>query len=464
MQKSIPSYIFLLLLISQGCQIDDTSSPAPGDTFLKYYGDSGTQAGFGMLYLEDQNSEVVIYGVERASIDATTNLFLLRVDASGNILDKDTINFRSDIPSFQENGAGDDTPGSLRYDPGFGFIYVGTSTRNDTTGASGLFDALVWAILDDNFDVQSQGEIRAEITQGDTTVLEFRDLAGADGFILGDTSLQIVGTTDLVAPGDPVSPVSLAGDQIYFAQVRLADGTVTRERTSGFVGNDAGVYIDAFGSNDIVIIGTTQQTPEEGSNVYLLPITNSGSPLDGRSATVLVGEPPNTQNGFNETVLDVYKRPNGYIVTGFSALAGESHPFFVNFNYSGRGGVIVDQADTVRVRTTVPAESGTGTEVADLDATGNGIALADNGNYFVVGTILNYPGKSGEMLIVQTNQFGETVAGSVRNYGLESGADIANDVVALSDGSVLVLTTVDFGGGNTLIGLMKVNLNGDLMQ
>jgi hypothetical protein len=52
--------------------------------------------------------------------------------------------------------------------------------------------------------------------------------------------------------------------------------------------------------------------------------------------------------------------------------------------------------------------------------------------------------------------------GKDQYYGIEAGNDRANKAIALPDGTIAVLGTFDFGSGTTLIGLMKVNIDGEL--
>ncbi len=448
-----------LTLILGSCQIDDTSSPDPGETFIKYYGDSGAQSGTGMLYLEGAD-ELIIYGTRRGLADGDNeDLFLLRVDMDGNEIQSRSLDFGPDeSSSFSGGGAGGDTPGSLTYYPDLGFVYVGTSTRSDTANNTGNFNALVWAIIDENFDVAndstSVGEIIIETQEevnGTITTAQFFDVSGAHGVIVDDTILQVVGSSNFQQPGDLTTSLDDDETQIYTARIGLNSRQVLRERTFGFTGNDEGIFIDQFRSNDLVIIATTERQTAEGTNIYVLPITNNGIELEG----TVVSFPISGSLEYSETVSDVFKRPNGYIVTGTSTRGGESHPYFANINYSGNGSTTIDQADTVNV---IFDAAGT------LDGTGLGVDLATNGNYFIVGSLPRFAGKGDEIMVLQADQFGRFVSGSARNYGLESGNDRANDVLALADGSLLVLTTIDFGNGNTLLGLMKINQNGDLMD
>ena len=154
------------------------------------------------------------------------------------------------------------------------------------------------------------------------------------------------------------------------------------------------------------------------------------------------------------------------MITGASIRGTESNPFFINVSYFGGGNFAEDVADTISVIAEAPNDNNQ-LVTQSLNAGASAITLGDNGNYFVAGSILSYPGdpgKAGEILILQSDQEGDLVPGTVRNYGLVSGNDAANEILSLEDGSLLILTTVDFGGNTSLIGLMKVNQSGDLMN
>ena len=474
-------FSFLLFaILLYGCQIDDATSPEPGETFVKYFGDDGVQAGSGLLYLEELD-EIIVYGTQLTTDDgASRNVVFLRLDADGNEINKRIINFgqSEDNPVLTE-GAGDDTPGALKYEPEVGFIYVGTSTRADTI-LGGTFNALVWAVLDDEFNIAGDSTYVGEVLpiiftdDGDSVVSKFKDTQGND-VILSEGDLWVVGSSTLLQAGDEIDSDDDGEDdtnedatQIYIAQIDYdaADSLrVLRERTRGFEGNDAGIYIDEFSDNSFVIIGNTEREAAEGVNVILLPTNRQLSPDDG----LVVSWPIGATTNFNDIATHVFKRSSGYVVVGssvfggFNVTLGEIYPFFVNISYGGSGNAVAEQADTVSVLADVDGD-GPETTTALATAGALGVTLGDNGNYFLVGTIPQYPGKNAEILVMQTNQQGTSISGSVRNYGLTLGNDVANDIVTLNDGSLLVLTTVDFGSGNTLMGLLKINSQGDLMD
>ena len=461
----------LFLMVLGSCQIDDVNSPSPGDTFIKYYGGDGSQLGRGMIYLEN-DANFIIYGAQnRAEDGSTANLYILRVDEQGNELDEVSIDFSSAIDSLNINAA-DDTPGSLIYDETLGFIYVGSSTRADAIDG-GTYDVLIWAQI--NVELDSTPVASGEITQldievnidGDTTITALRDVSGLDVVVSGENQILVVGSTTKIQDGDLTVAADDDETQIYTALIDITDGTVIRERTNGFTGNDVGLYIDQFGEDDFVIVGTTEnRVGTEGTNAYFLPINANGVPLEGSSIGFSTnGNVAAPDRSANETVQDVFKRPNGYVITGASVRGGETHPYFINVSYFGNGNFALDVADTISVVAEAPAgEDNLTLTSQNLNAAGTAITIADNGNYFVAGSILRYPTKNAEILIMQSDQGGDLISGSVRNFGLASGNDAANEIIALSDGSLLVLTTVDFGSGNFLMGLLKVNQNGDLMN
>jgi len=450
LKNSLFTFICVFLF---GCQIDDNTSPTPGDTFIKYFGDTGLQSAIGMLYL-DAADEIVIYGVRENTSSANQDFYLLRVDANGNELNSEVIDFASGNESF-DTGAGDDVPGSLKYDASLDqFLYVGTSSRSDTINQTGNFSILTWAVINQDFSVENNGEILLfDVDANNDTI--FRDVTGNDVILQEASIIRVVGSTNQLQAGDVTVPVENDENQVFTARIDITTGDVLRSRSIGFVGDDVGFYVDQFGNDDIVIIGTTERETEEGRNVYILPITNNGSPLDG----TVVSFPINGDLSWNEAVLDVYKRPNGYVITGLSTRAGEQFPYFVNVNYTGGGNAVVSQAVPVAIPDESSAES-TGT----LNGFASSVVLGANGNYYLAGTIPQFPDKEGEIMILQTNQLGVVAEGSLRNYGLTSGNDRANDIMNLPDGSLLILSTVEFGGNDTLIGLMKVNQSGDLME
>lgn len=447
----LPLTLFFLIV---GCQISDSDSPNPEDTFIKYYGESGAQEGDGLIYLQDTD-EIIIYGSQLTVDGSNTDLFLLRVDAQGNELQSATFNFPSPFDSLNGNNAVDDTPGSLRYIAGTGFLYTGTSTRFDAIAENGTFNALTWAIITDDFEIANDssavGEVMGVSTDVDpTAAVEFKDIDGKDIILLESGNLRVTGSSTLIQLGDELVTNNPNDKQIYIADIDPSTGEILNQTTIGFEGNDEAFYIDEFSTGNFAIIGTTERRlVAEGRNVIVIPTDENLSPNDG-----LIASFTGAGIQFNEDVTDVIKKSGGYVVVGTSSQGPAAFPFFMNIGFNSTGGATLENADTVMVT------------IDDVvaNALGGGVVLGANGNYALVGAYSSFPEKNSEIMITQTSQSGNNLSEFQRNYGLTSGNDAADDVLLLPDGSLVILSTVDFGSGNTLLGLLKTNRDGDLLD
>ncbi len=421
-------HIFLLLLLIGACQ--EPELPDPGDTFLKYYGEKGSQEGAGMIYLE-ATGETILFGEQTKAQGSHSDVFMMKVDQNGNEVLSVSRDFTN--PAYVSSVADlhSDEIGSISLE-GSLLLYVGTSTNPDR-------QLLAWAVLDLDFNVVQEGWIEEP-----------------DGYVKGkaivwdDGELVIIGESNVIQEGDPIVTNGGQEQQIYLARVNPSDpDSILVRRTRGFAGTDEILYADKFEEDNFIIIGSTEQNAAtQGSNVLIMALNDILIPRVSEQAPIVVG----SETGFNDRPFDVYKRRNGYVITGTSSLGSTEFPFFVNVSYSVSGSITVDAADTLQVQA---HEQGQGR--------GLGVTLGPNGNYFIVGSV-ETGSKAREILIQQTDQAGEGLPGLERSYGLTSGDDAGNDIVVAQDGSLLVLSTVDFGGSDTLLGLMKLNTDGELKK
>lgn len=443
------------------CQLDDKDSPEPQDTFVKYYGVDGTQEAVDFLYEEATQNIVILGSVDSSGGAAQRDVTLIRTDFAGNELNTANLDFSGEVGVLA-----DDEPASLKADPmrDGGFLIVGTTAREV---GSDPYTALFVATVNSDFSVDNTMVIesltitRNAVTgENDTTA---HDVTGADVVRAADGSLLVTGSSTNPEDGDNVAA---NGDdtQIFVAKIVIEQDSVTWRRTRGFVGNDDAVYIDEFDPvsfpGNFVIVGTSEQLAGEGSNVFLLPINSIASPSDGE----VIGFEVNGVRTFDDVSQGVFKRPDGYVVTGTSSDGTNSFPFFVNFNFASDETVSVNRAKALTLQNNPMQDPG-----QNLRGTGFGIALGLNGNYVVVGNYLDFEDQSGtsksdEILVSQIDQSGNEVSGMDRNYGLLSGNDIGEDVLILPNGDILILSTVDFGSGSTVIGLLRLNSNGEIMQ
>ncbi|MEM9326403.1 MAG: hypothetical protein AAGA85_12125 [Bacteroidota bacterium] len=426
MIKNLPLLLFIIIVIGSCSDAEDLG---PGDTFLKYYGEAGIQGGEEILYLSE-SGESILYGVQISAEEAQSDLYLLKVDANGNEIASETYDL-TDTATFGSEARFNDIAGSLRRE-GSQLYFIGSSQNAN-------FSSLTWAIFDLDFGLEQQGWIS----------IDGVSLAGKDLFA-DNEELVLVGTADAVLqPGDPLSSNSADEQQIYLARINPADpDSILVQRTRGFEGRDDVLYVDRFADDNIVIIGTTQRTSSRGTNILVMALNDIFSPRGNEEISIVIGG----EDNYNEEVFDVYKRDDGYVITGSSSRGPSAFPFFVNISYNASGTITIDQRDTLGV------SASTGN-----NGVGRGITFGPNGNYFIVGVMPTLD-KGSEIMLLQTDQSGNHLEAFERGYGLTAGNDTGNDIVVTTDGSLLILSTVDLGQGNNLLSLMKVNTKGDLMR
>lgn len=457
--KKTHIYLFVsLLTLTLGCQISDPDSPDPQDTFVKYYGVGGAEVGIDLEF--DATSSGAVDGSMIILSSVTPNgavdrdVVIRRVDLAGNEMTSASYDFRDTTPGAGGNGGGDDEPGAILVEDS-GFIVVGTSSR-DLDGNS-PYSVIFLLELDENLD-SVRSIIIEQVSVFEDNSQEAFNLRGLDVVRASDNTLIVTGSSNFEEDGDPLRDDIFVGDdetQILIAKVDLAQDTVLWRRTRGFSGDDEGIYIDEFEENNFVIIGTSdKERGSQGRNVILLPINELASPNDGVAEGFMI----NADEDFDDVAAAVFKRPTGYVVTGTSSKTGAANrPFFVNFTYTSSEAVTMDLGKEIVLNSTTTQEGNA-----------NGIALGRNGNYVVVGEFLNFVdgnvGKNSEILVTQLDQSGSEVADTNRNYGLVAGNDIGEDIIILPGGDIMILSTVDFGSGNTLLGLMRLNQDGDIAQ
>ena len=415
--------ILLAPILIWSCQ--DSDNPSPGDTFLKYYGEAGLQSGDGLVTLE-ASGETILYGNRMAADENQLDLFLLKVDRNGNEVISETYDM-TDTASYGAVPLFNDISGSLRLS-GSRLYYIGTSQNVE-------FSVLVWAIFDLDFNLEQRGWVSV-CRNGETGDCQTPgNLTGRD-LVIDEDELILVGTSDVIKPGDPLVPNGVEEQQIYLAKVNPSNpDSVLVERTRGFEGTDDVIYADRFSEDNIVIIGTTNSGgATQGSDVLVMALNDILVPRGSEIINLAIGN----EADYDDVPFDVFKRNNGYVITGTSTRGPSFHPFFINISYNGSGAITVDQQDTLGVS---DSQSNNGAGLA--------ITLSPSGNYFIVGSMPTST-KGGEIMILQANQAGDHIPGLQRGYGLSFGNDLGNDVTVSDDGSLLILSTVDFGSGNTL--------------
>lgn len=448
MIMKITRYIsFILLLISFGCSPDDSSSPDPDEIFIKYFGVSGNQTAVDLIYNEDLN-QFFILGSQTLS-GGNTDFYYAIANEAGNFIDEDVVNFKFTLEEDVEVDA-NDVPTSIKplNDGTNRYLVVGTSTIGDDS-------KIVWGII--SHDLQTQEYF--EVTN------EENDLIGADIVkIPGEDNVLIFGTTSTVYDGDQVDK-STAGKQLFISK-RTISNELIWVKSSGSSGDDIALEAFALDNGGFALFGSTErdENSHTGTNV-LVKFTSSLGIEDGVDAAYGFDSAPSNNNVISDVI-----RGSGsdYKVVGTSSTAGANPNAFVLgiTSFGTRSDATVMNSSILNNKLGDKIEIDGELVGANINTSANTIVRTYSGDFMVMGSFPNYEvggnSRLEEMMIMRINANGIKIDGKDRSYGLEAGNDVANKAIALPSGKIAVIGTFDFGSGINLIGLLKLNLNGEL--
>lgn len=430
----------ILISVIISCSPEDSDSPRPEDVFIKYFGVSGSQEAIDVVFNESLQ-QYFILGSQTLD-DNNTNFYYAIATAEGNFVREATIDLTESSDTIKN-----DVPAALKVkgDVANGEYYViGTSTNSDDESE------IVWTTVNHNLDS----------TEYFFITNEEEDLIAADIVeISNEDAILIFGTTETVYPGDQVS-ISGAGKQFYISKVTLQNEVIW-EKSSGGTGDD--IALDAFelANGGFALFGSTERTEGlyTGTNV-LVKFTNSLGTEDGTDAAYGFDSNPDYDDIPSSVIRVGAGLQGSFKITGTSSANGDNSGAFV-MGISSLG-----YRDTLVMKAKILESDYVSESDARLETKANTIVRVQNGDYMVMGSFPNFQtdneSRLEEMMILRTDASGNKIDGLDQWYGLESGNDRANKAVSLPDGKVAVVGTFDFGSGISLIGLLKLNINGEL--
>lgn len=479
--------IFIASITICSCQIEDEFTPSPEDAYIKYYGELTSYRATDIEIQEEagEPTHLLVLG-SKLTQHGDDDLFLLRTDLFGNIVDSVSFGFntiidadRDGVPDFDidQNGTfdendvfrGNDTPGKLLVTNEFIFVVGTTSiTANLNNRTISDWKQLILAIIPRSANL---GELNNEslsllafasernINNPNSTVL---DLIGNDIVSLQGGGLLLVGSQEIDRGG------GITDFDSFLIKIQLGlNSPILFERTLGVEldGEDESI-IRAFekDNGNIVLIGhgysssrLGENDGNNGRNVFFTEVDPNGTPITSRYYGVDHIDEANTAI-FNEEVKDAIDVGNGYIIAGTSSTSqSESFGFAMNLNENGdfiAGG-------------SLPSGSFLDGNTA-LQTAINGVTETIDNELILVG---RYPGfstasaaKSGEALFMKVDQSIDQVEGHEANFGLTDGDDEFADAVTLPDGSIVVAGSMDFGAGTKLFTIIKLNDTGSLIN
>lgn len=462
--KNLFYILFVASLIS--CQIEDKNAPLPSEGFIKYFGALAEQEAVDIEPIWNADSSeiesFVILGTQQIEGESK-DYFVALADASGNLMSSNSFGFRNLFQNVDTNNDGapdtvqmEDVASQIAIIPS-GYLVVGTSTISVTSANFEIVDlsVITYAFLDAELNLR--GRVIAREGEVDIVNDIQLDLFGNDVLRLSDGSFVIVGAKETSTDLD-----------FYAIRFGVQPDTIYWEETYGLKGGGLDdVFVRAFerDGQNIAFFGYSDDfgdNGERGTNVTYLEVNTNGN-IDRSNST---GIKDNDIFDFNDVLSDVVEKPGGYMAVGTSTVNDLTYSFFMDIDENG----LSSRKDTLTSEFSTGNPETAGKEFLQTKALG--VTASRTNDFVIVG---QYPSfrtdefsrdgaatRGAEAMFMRVNQVGEKVVGFENNYGLGDGNDTAVDAVVLPDGKIIVLSTIDFGGGVKMISLIKLNDTGQL--
>lgn len=437
--RSIKRTFFLALLIGlSACAIEDELSPTPDQVFVKYFGESGAQQLVDMI-IEPDSGNVVILGKQTITeFESDGNIYLIKADTNGNQYNSAVFSMNELIYPDSMSYRTEDIPTAIIREATSGYIVTGSF--NEIIDAQLEDSYLFWLYLNDQLVLQ----------KWDTIKTPSGVFQSADIIQTSDRNVVLLGSTTDRAVNDLTTN---AGSQYFLIKRDFNADTTIFRKTYGYANsNEYGSSVFETPEGNLTIIGQTDRLGSAGGGTG----TNISVMILNPLATAQLsakeyGLSINGTNTSDDTPVDAIQNSSGYVVVGTSTLGNSQQAFVMGLSNSG--GLIF--------RNTLDSQWG-------INSTGASVAQTRENDLFVVGSYPNYSvndvevdvnsqNKNGEVMVMRTNPFGTPKAGLEANFGLVGGDDEANVVLRLASGSMLMGATIDFGSGQQMIALKKMN-------
>lgn len=437
------AHLILVALIAglSACAIEEENKPRPDEVFVKYFGASGTQEMVDMIIEPDSGNVVIIGKQTLAEVGADGNMIIIKADTNGNEYNQVVISLENELFSEGDTNryATEDNPASIIHAQGSGYLVAGTFKEiiDNQLGASYLY----WIQLSDQLDI-----VKWDTIHSSNGVME-------GGYIIQsqDNNVVILGSTTNQGLND-FTPN--AGFQYYLVKRDFNADTTIFEKTYGYANSDEkGTSLFQTSEGNLTILGQTDRIGSAGgargvnvSVMILNPLATAQLSAKEYGLLTLSDNPES-----DDIPVDAIRNSSGYVVVGTSSLGQNTQAFVMGISNSG--GLIF--------RNTLDSQW-------DIPSTGSSVAQTVENDLFVVG---GYPQfniddplvdqnlwiKNDEVMVMRTNPFGKPKSGVEANFGLVGGDDVANKVLRLASGSMLIGATIDFGSGQQMIALKKMN-------
>ncbi len=446
---SLNSCLFLFILVLSGsCVFEEEGAPEPTSTFVKYFGNIGTQEIVDMVINTDDH--VVMFGNQTLAGE-TGNAYLIEADSVGNQLRTMTIDVGTYLTGDSSYITQEFSESIKLFDQG----YLVTGSFAELRGGQTQQFNIFWAWLDFDLSIVKLDTIR---TGPYSAVGANADhVYGRDIIMTNDGNIVIVGKTSRKERNDLTNN---AQEQFFIVKVDFdADTTLIRKSYGYRNSDDDAIAAFELSNSNIAIIGSTYQIGNRGGtdmNVGLLvfnPLLTSQ--VTARVYGVSIGDDIGAMDQPNDAI----RISGGFAITGTSTLGTEQRPFLMQI---WEAGALVFEPQALSSKWNINATGASLTETREGD-------FVITGSYpsFLVSdeTIDEFSrAKNSEVMFLRTGQRGTPKPDYEGNFGLVSGNDEGKVVAKLSSGSILIGATIDFGSTQTMIALKKLNDSGILQR
>ena len=429
--------IIFILLGFVGCVPNDSDGPRPSDVFVKFYGLGSNEA---IDIVRTSTGEIIV--LAQNTVNGVSDFYLLKTDEGGNEIASRIIDLAD---------GSDDHPKRLKPIGEDEFMIVGYIQSEDEETGIDHFTG-VWAKINSDLEIISNGS------------------PGGNGFNFMDSliAVDIVKTSDaaetfVLLGHSSVASRRYAGDQtpagefqIYMGKVDDQD-SVYWQKSHGYSGNESALSIFELENRGFLVVGSTRAVLDEytGTNLYIFETNEFGTADEGALVTGIPGADPTG----DDIPYTVKKSSLGYSIVGSTedAATGASRGFHLAVSPSGQ---LIDNSVSVLYND------------FGFECVATTFSRTLNNELMVLGYMENFlinQGEGGgsttkneEILVMRVSPILGRLEGFDQNYGTTVGSDQAVGAITLPDGDVLVAATIDFGSGTTMVGLLRLNANGEL--
>ena len=348
------------------------------------------------------------------------------------------------------------------------FVNRAYLVKVDVTGAE------EWSILYPSL-APNNGTTKSPTEESSEIVSDVIQTSDGNILLIGSTTNINTSKPDLPDPSVDPSDIWL----LKFDPTGLTTGStdlpvdnITYERVLGFPGEDDGVAVFERSDGSLVIIGNGQGK-SDGTDRDILFITSDADAFNNNFQEI--GGPNGEEDFVNDVVL---LSDGGVAVVGYSTTANGDRTLLARFDQTG-GLAFFENIMLVDEVMDLAGED----PLADfIDFTGDhrgyGVTQIPGDNLAVVGELLdvdvdisgvnNQANREIDIILLTTDGFGQHDENSVaKNFGGVNN-DIGRSIQQINDidgtSRFVILSTVDFEGGSTMISLMKTSSSGNLIR